>query len=190
MKIYYDLQIECLKNNNNIILKGPLGKVEIYLGPRYINHGYIIENSIKKMNYIELNSNYITKQNIKLLKNLNNGLIIGYRKCIYQRGPVSLPIVKTNEGIKFKLGFTHLSTFNIRNHLIFRSRVTSPLNRSGNRVQGGSLRIINLYSISYQLVTDRAAQLLRLRKADIYRLTGFRYRIKNRKIRLKIGKKK
>jgi ribosomal protein L6P/L9E len=190
MKIYYDLQINCLipKNeHDHIILEGPLGKIKIYLGPRYINIGFC---NIKSMFYIELNPNYITKQNIKLLQNLNNGLIIGYRKRLIQRGHVSLPITKKNKRIKFKLGFTHLSTFNIRNHLIFRSRVTSPLNRSGNRVQGGSLRIINLYSISYQLVTDRAAQLLRLRKADVYRLTGFRYRIKNRKIRLKIGKKK
>ncbi len=183
MKLYYDSKINCDLVSTNpqqkiISLQGPLGKVHIFLGPRYKNHG---------LNYIELNTRYITQQNIRLLKHLNNGLIVGFRKRIYQSGIWTLMKKIHKNVLSFKLGFSHQSLFKIPNHLLFRSK----------RV--GQFRTINLYSISYQLVADTAAHLIRLRNAkatDVYRLNGFRYALprifgpRATNIRIKVGKKK
>jgi len=166
MIINFDQSIKIISQTTQFIINGPNGEVKVYLGPRYISHGE---------NYLEINEKLITKQNIRLLKHLNNGLITGYRKRLYQSGVWTI-MKKINNIMAFKLGFSHITNFKIPDNVLIRSR---------SRAQ---FRTIDIYSLSYQLVADTAAQLLKLRKADVYRLNGFRYA--QSRIQLKVGKKK
>jgi ribosomal protein L6P/L9E len=183
MIIRYDKKIELTVTADKFrFLKGPLGKVKIFLGPRYKRHTIGTEGDGPNLT---LNTNYISKQFIKQLQHLNTGLIVGFRKSLHQRGVWTIMKKVRRNLLSFKLGFSHLSLFKVPNHLIFRSRRPSR-----------QFRTINLYSISYQLVADTAAHLLRLRKADVYRLNGFRYALprlfgpRATNIKLKVGKKK
>jgi ribosomal protein L6P/L9E len=192
MKIEYNTRISCELLNLNaktVKISGPLGAVKVYLGPRFVGLSKNEDATSKRYNCLVLNEKYISKQNIRLLKRLNFGLTVGYRKRIYQSGVWTImkklnPKKIKNKLYLFKLGFSHPTIVKIPNHLIFRSR------------REGQFRTINLYSISYQLVRDSAAQLIQLRKADVYRLNGFRYALPRRfgpratNIRLKVGKKK
>ena len=177
---------KCIKlnefSNQNEILKneiyfiGPLGKIKIQLNNAYITH---------TKHSLTINIQYLTSQEISWIKHLNIGLIAGFRKKLFQSGIwtimkkshhwsiqnfIQSNFIKEHKikkkqitKLKFKLGLSYLTPFTIPKYLLFHSK------------RSGQFRTINLFSILYQLVTDTAAKFIKLKRADPYRLNGFRY---------------
>jgi ribosomal protein L6P/L9E len=142
-----------IKINNDLSIEGPLGKVSLNLKNSYISH---TENTLK------LCKNKISTENLALIKHLNIGLVVGFRKKIYQSG-IWTVMSRMNSLLKFKLGLSHPTYFKIPQHILFHSK------------KDGQFRTINLFSISYKLIADLGMKLIKLKPADVYRLNGFRY---------------
>ena len=164
IKFHPNINIFWNKELKEIIFEGPLGKIKVFVG-----------NHIKTINNNEITFENLIPQTIAILKHLNRGLIVGYSKRIFHSGVWTIMKKPSLNTRLFQLGYSHPTIFNIPNSVLFHSK------------RDGQFRTINLFSISYQDLTDTAAKLVRLKPADPYKLSGFRY--DQRKYIIKEGKK-
>jgi len=150
--------------SHELIFEGPLGKIKVFVG-----------NQLKQINDKKITFENLLPQTIAMLKHINRGLTVGFSKRIFHSGVWTI-MKKPSSNIRlFQLGYSHPTIFNIPNDILFHSK------------RDGQFRTINLFSISYQQLTDTAAKLVRLKPADPYKLSGFRY--DDRKYIIKEGKK-
>lgn len=147
-------QCICHKVDNYFFIKGHLGTVKIFLNPiAYISHTY---------NSLTINSNQFSPQSLALLQRIQKGISVGFSQRIFHSGVWTI-MQRNRQQIQFHLGFVNPINFNLPKHVLFKSR------------REGQFRTINLLSISYPLLKDTAANLVKLQPADPYRLNGFRY---------------
>lgn len=170
-----DEKIEVLVSENNPLgrtlkLIGPLGIVEIIVGHWLIS---VVDGV--------LNFRYDTPPTIiGRIKQLEVGLIRGYRTKLYQSGVWTIMKkmrLKTGErGMKYQLGYSHGIYYKMEQGVLYKSR------------RDGQLRKYNIFSVSLDSLGHVRRTLVQLKPADPYRLNGFRYATD--KMILKIGKKK
>lgn len=152
----------------NVLFKGPLGSISLYLGSIYVSHtlhSLTINHSYAKFPFLS-----------KIISNIEIGLKVGFRRTLIQSGVWNQVQFLNNHSISFKLGFSHPIKFEIPKHVLFKSSKDS------------FERHIFLYSISHKLVADTAATLYNFKPVEPYKGTGFRY--SGQHVLRKIGKKK
>jgi hypothetical protein len=166
--IYFSraLYLSWLSNIQSLILTGPLGSIQIFLGPYYSSHSSHSLTLLNPPAYL-----------IARLKQFDQGLTIGHTKRLYQSGVWNQASFTGPKHATFKLGFSHPTSFTIPPHITWKTSRDS-----------GQDRTISFLGIDKEQVSLIANSLYILKRPEVYRGTGFRYA--NQILRRKVGKKK
>lgn len=185
ISILFPNNVLIILNNNTFIIKGPFGilKKKIFDGTKNDLFFNINKINIKYYNKISNRITFIiNKKSYSIYKNTYHILLSLIKKyiemvstgflTILQVWGVGYKILKKKDSIYIFLGYSHSIKDTIKNQLFFKP------------FEGTYLFITSHLKDSLLLKT---AQLKKLRKKDIYKGKGIRF--KNETIKLKIGKK-
>jgi len=159
-----------VKNDNLIIFEGPLGKIDLYkkeeIGIKVFND----EISLYKKK-ISKKVNSLWGLYRALIKNIINGITVGYKKKLIIKG-VGYKVYLKEDFLLVKIGYSHDIIYFIPKKV----RIVCLENE------------IEVISCDKKLVGQVCHEIKNIRKIDIYKGKGIK--LSNEKIILKQGKKK
>ena len=161
------LNIKILKKTNELffIIYGPFGFTILKL------NNIFLKKKDQEIFFLQNNDVKNFKFSINLIKNITKGLKNGF-KIILELNGVGFKMIKENNLLTFDLGFSHKVYYNIPNDL---------------KIEIKKNKFLKIFGIVLNYVTQTAFRIKFLKKPDIYKGKGFRYR--KELLILKQGKK-
>jgi large subunit ribosomal protein L6 len=161
------LSIKILKKTDELflIIYGPFGFTVLKLD------NLLIKKKNLQFFFVQIKNIKKIKFSIHLIKSITKGLKNGF-KLILELNGVGFKMIKENNLLTFDLGFSHKVYYNIPIDL---------------KIEIKKNKFLKIFGIVLNYVTQTAVRIKFLKKPDIYKGKGFRYR--KELLKLKQGKK-
>lgn len=172
------VSVETKSDNTILVVKGPLGTLELNLHP--LTAVEIKDNEISVLGKKNDATRFVGTMRA-LVKNLIIGVTQGYEKKLEIRG-TGYRAQKTKDGLQIFVGFSHPVDFPIPSGInVDLQQIPNPDDPKEQMTE------ITIKGIDKQLVGEIAAEIRAIKPPDVYRGKGIRY--KGEYVRKKAGKR-